>query len=61
MPRELVSAHDVLDKAVDGVFGFRRVPTELERQARLFERYLEMSSDDQLSMEEDKPKRKRRK
>jgi len=47
MPPELIAAHNALDKAVDKVFGFRKTPTELERQARLFERYVEMSTADQ--------------
>lgn len=44
MPKDLLSAHDSLDKAVDAVFGFRRTPTEMERQKRLFDRYISMTA-----------------
>ncbi len=42
---DLQEAHDTLDRAVDGAFGLaRRDVTQLERQAVLFERYLEMTT-----------------
>ncbi|WP_350271767.1 type IIL restriction-modification enzyme MmeI [Frondihabitans sucicola] len=48
MARELLDAHRALDKAVDKVFGFAKPPAEPQRQARLFERYQEMTSVGQL-------------
>lgn len=43
MPKELVQTHKVLDRAVDALFGFRKVPSLLERQERLFEYYVRLT------------------
>lgn len=39
MPADLVKAHDALDRVVDRLFGFRKIPTEAQRATRLFRRY----------------------
>ncbi|MEO5313792.1 hypothetical protein PV772_06630 [Pseudarthrobacter sp. CC12] len=44
MPQDLVTAHKALDRAVDSVFGFRKAPTLLERQERLFDRYAQLTA-----------------
>jgi hypothetical protein len=43
MSRELLDAHRLLDRTIDKTFGFAKTPTEPQRQARLFERYVEMT------------------
>ena len=63
MPKALLAAHAALDKVMDGIFGFRKVPTDFERQKRLFERFAEAASSNQLAIQLDapsKPKRTRR-
>jgi hypothetical protein len=42
MPADLVRVHTSLDKLVDGMYGWRKTPTEAERAARLFTRYSEL-------------------
>lgn len=54
---DLLNAHDLLDSAVDAVFGFESRPTTPQRQDRLFSGFSEMSSANQLSV----PKRRRSK
>jgi len=44
MPQDLVTAHKTLDRTVDSVFGFRKAPTLLERQERLFDRYAQLTN-----------------
>ncbi len=48
MPADLVRAQDDLDRVVDRLLGFRRVPTEADRAARLFERYLSLTGGESL-------------
>lgn len=43
-PLNLSKAHDALDRVVDGLYGFRKVPTEAERSVKLFQRYIELTS-----------------
>ncbi|MFB9960878.1 DNA methyltransferase [Agromyces bracchium] len=50
MPKSLVDAHLALDRAMDATFGFRKAPTDLERQKRLFERYVEMTRAGELEI-----------
>lgn len=49
-PLDLVKAHEALDKVVDGRYGFRKVPTEAERSARLFERYAHLADEGTLKI-----------
>jgi hypothetical protein len=50
MAADLIDAHDQLDTAVDAAFGFDRPPTLVDRQQRLFDRYTEMTTSDQLTL-----------
>ena len=43
MPSDIIKAHAALDKVTDRLFGFAKPPTEVTRQARLFERYAQMA------------------
>lgn len=62
MPKALLDAHAALDKAMDAIFGFRKVPTDYERQRRLFERFAEAGASDQMAIDvEAAPKRRRTK
>jgi hypothetical protein len=44
MPVDLRHAHNALDKATDRLFGFAKSPLLIQRQERLFERFLEYQS-----------------
>lgn len=44
MPTDLVKAHAALDRITDRLFGFAKPPTQVARQARLFERYKQMAT-----------------
>jgi hypothetical protein len=45
MPADLIKAHDALDRLADGLYGFRKIPTEVERAVRLFERYQNLTGE----------------
>lgn len=48
MPAELRAAHDALDRVTDRVFGFAKTPKLIQRQERLFEKFLEYQSTGRL-------------
>lgn len=50
MPPDLVAAHIALDKMVDGLYGWKKVPTEAERAAKLFGRYADLSASEGLTL-----------
>lgn len=49
MDDELLKAHTQLDKIIDRLFGFAKVPSEQARAQRLFERYVQMTPQGQLA------------
>lgn len=49
MPTDLIKAHAALDRITDRLFGFAKPPSEVARQTRLFDRYVEMTSVDDAS------------
>lgn len=49
MDAELLKAHMHLDKIIDRLFGFAKVPSEQARAQRLFERYVQMTQQGQLA------------
>jgi hypothetical protein len=47
-PADLLAAHNALDRILDRLFGFAKTPTTIQRQERLFERFLEYQRAGQL-------------
>ncbi|MGN6608665.1 MAG: DNA methyltransferase [Jatrophihabitans sp.] len=43
-PADLARAHAALDRTVEGLYGRRAISTELTRQAKLFDRYTELTA-----------------
>lgn len=61
MPPDLRAAHTELDKLIDGLYGLKN-PSEGERLRALLARYTELTTADQLALDADpaRPKRKRK-
>lgn len=56
--RELVTAHNDLDRVIDRLFGFAKLPSEGARQQRLFERYVAAVHAGQLTIDDVKQTRR---
>ena len=60
MPPDLIKAHRILDRAVDGCYRTQSFENELARVRFLFERYRALTTIDQLPITEEKPRGRRR-